>query len=177
MTGVAWRPGCPVELADLRRVRLRYWGFDGVVHEGVLVVHRAESSQVVAAFDALFSFRFPIRRMEPIEAFGGDDDRSTRADNTSAFNCRPVRATSHWSQHAFGRAVDINPLENPYVYADGTVLDPASANFIDRPANRGGPGVIDGEGLVVRAFSGVGWGWGGRWKRTKDYQHFSASGG
>jgi hypothetical protein len=111
--------------------------------------------------------------MLPIDAFGGDDDSSVAADNTSGFNCRTVEGTTHWSQHAYGLAVDINPCRNPYVVG-GRVKIPHCRQF----ANRSGavPGMIHPGDVVVQAFDGIGWGWGGRFRNSKDWQHFSANG-
>ena len=123
----------------------------------------------------LYAARFPIRRMVPVDAYGGSDFRSIEADNTSAFNCRPVEGTSRWSEHAYGRAIDLNPIENPYVYSDGTTLAPREpAVSASRSPPR--PGMAVEGGAAVRAFAAVGWSWGGRWSGIKDYQHFSASG-
>ncbi len=177
MTGVTWRRSCPVPLTDLRDLTLTYWGFDGAAHDGHLVVHRDATDALVRVFGALFAARFPIEHMVPIEAYGGDDDTSTKANNTSAFNCRPAfGATSGFSQHAYGRAVDINPVQNPYVRADRSTLDPFAQRFADRIAVVGEPGVVGARGVVVRAFAAQGWGWGGRFTTVKDYQHFSSNG-
>jgi len=173
MTPSVWRPGCPVGLDALRWVTVRHWGFDGRVHAGVLVVNRDAAPAVVAAMRGLYAARFPIRRMTPIEAYGGDDFRSIEADNTSAFNCRRATGSSSWSEHAFGRAVDVNPIENPYV-AGGSTAHLASRTYLDRSRVRVGMAVAGG--ALVRAFDAVGWGWGGRWSGPRDYQHFSASG-
>src|SRR6185436_4676963 len=153
-----------------RWVTVRHWGFDGRAHTGVLVVNRDAAAAIVAAMRALYAARFPIRRMTPIEAYGGDDFRSIEADNTSAFNCRRATGSSSWSEHAFGRAVDVNPIENPYV-AGGRTAHAASRPFLDRSRIRLGMAVAGGP--LVRAFDAVGWGWGGRWSGPRDYQHFS----
>ena len=174
MTGVSWRPGCPVPLSDLRLVRASHWGFDGRVHAGRIVVHRDVARDVLGVLRRLYAARFPIRRMIPVDAYGASDFRSIEADNTSAFNCRPVEGTNRWSEHAYGRAIDLNPIENPYVYADGTTSHRASRPYLRRSPYRAGMAVEGG--AVVRAFDAVGWGWGGRWPGVKDYQHFSASG-
>ena len=174
MTGVSWRPGCPVPLSDLRLVRASHWGFDGRVHAGRIVVHRDVARDVLGVLRRLYAARFPIRRMIPVDAYGASDFRSIEADNTSAFNCRPVEGTNRWSEHAHGRAIDLNPIENPYVYADGTTSHRASRPYLRRSPYRAGMAVEGG--AVVRAFDAVGWGWGGRWPGVKDYQHFSASG-
>jgi hypothetical protein len=173
MTGVSWRPGCPVGLRDLRLVTARHWGFDGAQHRGRLIVHRDVAADVVTVLRRLHAARFPIRRMIPVDAYGGSDFRSIEADNTSAFNCRYVEGTRRWSEHAYGRAIDLNPIENPYV-SGGRTSHRASVPYLDRmPCRRGMacPGSV-----VVRAFEAVGWSWGGGWAAVKDYQHFSASG-
>jgi hypothetical protein len=174
MTGVSWRPGCPVSLDDLRAVTLAYRGFDGRSHRGVLVVNRSATDAIVAVFRRLYDAGFPIRRMQPVDAYGGSDFRSIEDDNTSAFNCRPATGSTHWSQHAYGLAVDVNPIENPYVYASGTSLHRASGPYLDRSRHR--PGTAYDGGALVAAFAAAGWGWGGHWSLERDYQHFSSSG-
>jgi hypothetical protein len=174
MTGVSWHRGCPVPLAGLRLVTLSYHGFDGRVHSGRLVANADAAPSLVAVFRRLFAAGFPIRRMEPIDAYGGDDFRSIEADNTSAFNCRPVSGGTGWSQHAYGRAIDVDPIENPYVSAAGTTEHRASRPYLDRSLRR--PGMAYAGGALVSAFAAQGWGWGGSWSGAKDYQHFSATG-
>ena len=176
MRGVVWKPGCPVALADLRRVDADVLGIDGSTYRGTLVVHRSVAAAVARILARLYEEKFAIRSMVPIEAFGGDDDRSTMADNSSAFNCRTVQGSRSLSEHAYGRAIDLNPVENPYVRANGSVLDPAAERFTNRASVGNEGGVITGDGPVVKIFRREGWGWGGSFKRTKDYQHFSTSG-
>lgn len=122
----------------------------------------------------LYRKRFPIRRMRLIDAHGADDRRSMNADNTSAFNCRFVAGTERWSEHAYGKAIDVNPIENPYVTASGHVSPPAGRPYADR--SQDAEGMIHRGDAVVRAFRRAGWKWGGNWPGTRDYQHFSASG-
>jgi D-alanyl-D-alanine carboxypeptidase-like protein len=125
-------------------------------------------------FRSLFVARFRIRRMHLVDAYGGSDDRSMAADNTSAFNCRRVGGSSSpWSQHAYGRAIDVNPVENPYV-ARSYVSPPAGANYADR--SRRAKGMIHARDVVVRSFAAELWKWGGHWTYPKDYQHFSRNG-
>ena len=174
MTGVSWRPGCPVGLDELRLVRARYLGMDGRAHTGRIVVQGDVATEVVAVLRRLYAARFPIRRMVPVDAYGASDYRSIEADNTSAFNCRYVDGTTRWSEHAYGRAIDLNPIENPYVTAGGTTSHRASRSFLRRAPYR--PGMAVEGGAAVRAFDAVGWGWGGRWSGDRDYQHFSAGG-
>ena len=174
MTGVSWRPGCPVALRDLRLLTLSHWGFDGRVRSGRLIVHRDVARDLVQVFRDLYAARFPIRRLVPVDAYGGSDFRSIEADNTSAFNCRFVEGTTRWSNHAFGRAIDVNPIENPYV-SGGSTSHARAARTSSRTKRR--PGMAYEGGALVRAFDRIGWGWGGRWTSSvKDYQHFSETG-
>jgi hypothetical protein len=174
MTPTSWRPGCPVSLDDLRLVSLAYIGFDGRPHRGRLIVNRDAATAIVGAFRSLYAARFPIRRMLPVDAYGGDDFRSIEADNTSAFNCRPATGSSHWSNHAYGRANDVNPIENPYI-SGGHTSHRASVTYLDRRRVR--PGMAVSGGALVRAFAAQGWGWGGSWSGSvQDTQHFSSNG-
>ena len=175
MKGRSWHRGCPVGLGKLRLLELSHWGFDGEVHRGRLVVHRRAAEDVLAAMRSLYDERFPIRRMRLIDSYGGDDRRSMAADNTSAFNCRSVAGQPGvWSEHAYGLAIDINPVENPFVSPDGSVSPPEGEPFADR--SRREPGMIRRGDATVRAFARRGWEWGGNWSPAKDYQHFSARG-
>lgn len=172
----SWHPGCPVGPAQLRRVRLAYWGFDGKRHVGAVIVRDRVAPQVVVVFRRLYRARFPIRRLQPVDAFRGSDPRSMAADNTSAFNCRYAVAAGpkRWSVHAYGEAVDVDPVENPYLEG-GDVRPAAGARFLDRARPR--PGMAVPGGALVSAFAAVGWQWGGRWTASPDWQHFSATGG
>jgi hypothetical protein len=171
----SYHRGCPVTPADLRLARVTYRGFDGRDHLGALVVHRRVARDVITVFRRLHGARFPIRRMTPVSAYRGSDDASMAADNTSAFNCRHAvgSATGSWSQHAYGLAIDVNPVENPYVLR-GRALPPAGRRYLERSRVR--PGMAVSGGVLVRAFESVGWKWGGRWRGSPDYQHFSTNG-
>lgn len=166
-----WRRGCPVSLRSLRAVRVTRWTFRGTVATGTLVVHRSVADDAVVVMASLFDIGFPIRRMRPIEAYRGSDFASIEADNTSAFNCRFVDGTRRWSQHAYGRSIDLNPLENPYV-SRGRTSHTASVPYVRRRPAR--PGMIVKGGAALRAFESAGWEWGGRWRPDRDYQHFTA---
>jgi hypothetical protein len=170
----SYRAGCPVGPAELRTIRLSYWGFDGRPRVGELVVNRRVTRDVVAVFRRLYSARFRIRRMVPVSRYRGSDDASMAADNTSGFNCRFVSGTSRWSMHAYGLAIDVNPVENPYV-SSGRISPPAGNGYLDRSRPR--PGMAVDGGVLVRAFAAVGWQWGGHWRGSLDYQHFSTTGG
>ena len=173
--GASYRAGCPVGPDSLRAVTMSYWGFDDMPHTGLMVVHVDVVSQVETIFKALYDARFPIRSMRPTSEYGGSDPASMDADNTSSFNCRAAVAPGppQWSVHAYGKAIDINTVENPYVEG-GTVQPDAGAAYTDRGNVRAGM-AVPGSAVNV-AFASVGWFWGGRWS-DPDYQHFSATGG
>lgn len=174
MRGVSWHEGCPVPLRKLRLIRVTFHNFDGERRMGRLVAHRDATEAIVAALRAAWRNDFRIRRMHLVETYDGDDQRIMRADNTSAFNCRFVAGTNRWSQHAYGRAIDINPVENPYVSSDGSVSPRKGEEYVDRSQRR--RGMIHDDDPIVRAFRRHGWGWGGYWSSSKDYMHFSATG-
>jgi hypothetical protein len=171
--GASWRPeGCPA-VDTLRALDVSHWGYDGAVRTGRIIVHRDHADRIVAVFRDLYAARFPIERMVPIDAYGGDDQASMRANNTSGFNCRTVAGSTTLSQHAYGLAIDVNPLVNPYVKGS-TVDPPEGAPYADR--SRNDQGMIHANDAVVQAFARQGWAWGGYWTGGKDYQHFSANG-
>ena len=174
--GRSWHPGCPVGPVQLRTLHVSFVGFDGRAHAGAIVVHQDVTGEVTAVFRRLYTARFPIHRIDPIAKYGGSDPRSMAAGNTSGFNCRYAVATGpkRWSAHAYGEAIDVNTVENPYV--QGTDVGPAAGRaHLDRSRDRKGMAVPGG--VLVRAFASVGWLWGGRWAASPDYQHFSRTGG
>ncbi|HZE28662.1 MAG TPA: M15 family metallopeptidase [Gaiellaceae bacterium] len=172
----SWHAGCPVAPASLRKLSIRYWGFDHRAHIGALVVNTRAVAPLTRVFSQLYGARLPLRRLRPIDAYGGSDERSLEADNTAAFNCRYAVApgTKRWSAHAYGLAVDVDPVENPYLEG-GRVHPRAGRAYLDRSHYR--PGMAVRGGLLVRTFAAAGWQWGGRWTSAPDYQHFSATGG
>jgi hypothetical protein len=175
IVGSSWHQGCPVGLGKLRRLRVTYWGFDGEAHHGRLVINRRFDDEIIDVMRRLYRLRYPIRRMQLIDRYDADDHRSMAADNTSGFNCRSVAGTNRWSMHAYGLAIDLNPVENPYV-SGSHVSPPAGQAFADR--SRHAPGMVHAGDPVVKAFDRIaGWSWGGAWPPpTRDYQHFSANG-
>jgi hypothetical protein len=172
----SWHPGCPVSPSELRAIHLSYVGFDGAAHTGEIIVNASVAGQVITVFSLLYRARFPIRAMKPVDVFRGSDPRSMAADNTSGFNCRRAVAPGppHWSMHAYGLAIDVNTLQNPYVEAGSGVHPSAGAAYLDRSDIR--PGMAHPGGILVSAFRSVGWGWGGYWAGSPDYQHFSVNG-
>ena len=170
----SWKPGDPVSLKQLRLIKVSFWGFDQKAHTGNLVVSAIWAKRLTGVFGKLFKAHFHIRSMKLIDAFGADDHRSMKADNTSAYNGRFVNGTSRWSMHAYGLAIDINTVENPWV--EGNHVSPPNGRpFADR--TRKATGMIHAGDAVVRAFASIGWKWGGSWPGGKDYQHFSSTGG
>jgi hypothetical protein len=177
LVGRDWHPGCPVPIRDLRLVRVTYWNFDGEIESGPLVVHERVAHDVVWVFRQLFRARFPIHRIALPPAYRPPlpKDWFNTSDLTAAFNCRPATGSVDvLSQHSYGWAIDINPLQNPYVRSDGTVLRRAVEPYLDRSLHR--PGMIHPGDVVVRSFAKIGWEWGGNWTTLKDYMHFSATG-
>jgi hypothetical protein len=174
--GKSWRPGCPVSPSQLRLLQLRYVGFDGRARVGSMVVNATVVTSVVRIFETLYAKRFPIHLMVPVSNFQGKDPASMAADNTSGFNCRYAVATGpkQWSVHAYGEAIDVNPVQNPYVF-NGVAQPVAGKAYVNRSDVR--PGMAELGGVLNDAFASVGWFWGGRWTASPDYQHFSSTGG
>jgi hypothetical protein len=173
MRGSSWRPGCPVGFDKLRLVRVTYWGFDRAAHTGRLVVHRNWGEEMLGVFRTMYGSRFAVLRVRLVDRYGADDRRSMAADNTSAFNCRyRAGVCCEWSQHAYGKAIDVNPVENPFVFEGG--FAPAEGErYLDRSLDR--RGMIHRGDAAWEAFHEIGWRWGGAW-RFPDYQHFSRNG-
>ena len=172
--GTTWRPECPVAPTALRRVELDYLGFDGGTHRGQLVVNEDVVDDVIAIFGDLIRLRYPIERMRTVDHYpGADDELSMEDNNTSAFNCRPLPGSDAWSLHAYGRAIDINPLVNPYIDASGDLQPTTAARYLDR--SRDDLGLLHDGDAAVRVFTSRGWRWGGDWSNPIDYQHFERS--
>jgi hypothetical protein len=175
-----WRPGCPLALGDLRLLTVSHWDFGNETRSGQLIVHRAAAAPLASVFRRLYELRFPIRHLRLDDMYGPKSARPVDGDITGSFHCResvPSPCTGgsrsgRWSNHAYGLAVDLNPVENPYVGC-GRVRDPRTRPYVDRSRLR--KGMVTP--AVVQAFRSIGWGWGGDWTRgTKDYMHFSFNG-
>jgi hypothetical protein len=139
------------------------------------VVNATVASAVTRVFSLLYAARFPLTEMVPVSVYGGNDDSAGAADDTSGFNCRNAVAAgpAHWSMHAYGEAIDVNDVENPYIYGTA-VTPPAGAAYLNRGDVR--PGMALAGGVLVQSFTAIGWGWGGNWTGAIDYQHFSVNG-
>ena len=173
-----WHHGCPVWMSQLRVLSFRYYGFDRQTHVGQVVVNMKVAHPLVKVFGKLYRIRFPIRDAAFSSTYGPHPDQS--GDVTASFECRQAAAspcsssstTHHWSMHAFGEAIDLDPRENPYVGC-GMTRDKTALSYLNRKRHR--------RGMVTpaarRAFDSIGWGWGGSWiGSTKDYMHFSING-
>ncbi len=172
---LAWSPGCPVALSDLRLLGLAFHGFDGELHTGHLVVRADVAPQVTGVFRRLFAAGFPIEQMRVVTQADLDAPPTGDGNNTAAYACRPTRGSTSWSAHAYGLAVDVNPFMNPYT-RDGSdlVLPELASAYLDRSWRR--PGMVLPGGPVVRAFDAAGWTWGGTFSTVHDPMHFSANG-
>jgi hypothetical protein len=178
--GGVWHEGCPVRLSGLRLLTVSHRDFRGGTQTGQLVVNRAAAAPLVGVFRQLYRLHFPIRHLRLDDAYGPRSGRPRDGDVSGSFECREAvpspctggRGTGSWSMHAYGLAVDLNPVENPYVGC-GQSRDPAAARFRDRSRHR--PGMVTRR--VIAAFRSIGWGWGGAWSgNTKDFMHFSSTG-
>lgn len=169
MDGVSFGKGCVVSRENLRYVRVLHVGFDEKTHIGELVCNQALADCFVSVFKELYEESYPIEKMLLIDEYDGDDEKSMEDNNTSCFNFRRVPGSDHLSQHAYGRAIDINPLYNPYITAEGYMPVNAGA-YTDRSENT--PHKIDTDDLCYQVFVKRGFFWGGNWNSVKDYQHF-----
>ncbi len=169
MDGVSYPEGCTVSRDDLRYLRVLHIGFDGEVHLGEMVCNKSISADLLEIFRGLYDARYPIEKMLLIDEYGGDDEASMADNNTSCFNYRTVSGSDHLSAHAYGLAVDVNPLYNPYVTSAG-YFPANSGDYVDRSADT--PYKIDENDLCYQLFTDHGFFWGGNWNSVKDYQHF-----
>ncbi|MCE5293446.1 MAG: M15 family metallopeptidase [Chlamydiales bacterium] len=173
MTGKSWKEECPVPLSDLRYISVNHWDYEGYVRVGHMVVHAKLADELVDIFKELFEQKFPIERMELIDQYNADDDRSMSANNSSCFCFRANTTTPGiYSNHSYGIAIDINPLVNPYVKGE-RVLPAGGKAFLDRTQEYFG-GITDSpDNACYKAFTSRGYEWGGSWPDRQDYQHFS----
>jgi len=168
--GGSYRSGCPVALDSLRQVKVRYHDFANRSQRGSLIVHAKVAREVEEIFETLYKYRYPIHSIAPIYRYKGSDFSSIEHDNTAAFNCRKATGSRHFSKHAYGLAIDINPIENPYVFRSGRSSHRASKPYLNR--HNPHPALIGPKSKIIKLFASYGWRWGGSWKGAKDYQHF-----
>jgi len=175
-----WHSGCPVPLSGLRILTVPYWGWDDRAHTGTILVNAGSVAPLSTVFRKLYELRFPIHHMGFSYVYVKGAYRPADLDLTASFECRQAvpspctggKGTGHWSEHAYGEAVDLNPQEHPYVGC-GQTRDKRAVSYMNRSKLR--KGMVTP--AVVAAFQSVGWGWGGSWTgSTHDYMHFSATG-
>ena len=168
MTGKAWQPGCPVGLDELSAVRIRYWAYDSAPHEGIIVIHQRFADDIEKIFRELYAIKFPIANVMPYENF--EVGRSAYSNATVGFYCRRAQDDpTEWSGHAYGAAIDLNPLENPFLDPkDGWWPETATAMAPREP----GKGKVLAGDEVFRIFTRHGWAWGGFYRGEPDYMHF-----
>jgi len=176
VTGGSWHKGCPVGPADLRYIRLKHRNFYGSEKMGEIIVHKDVAEEVVEIFRKLYEIGYPIRQMRLVSDFRGSDWQSIEADNTSAFNCRKATGSKKWSKHSYGKAIDLNSIENPYISRSGKIVHIKSLQYrkrVHKSNTSADKAVLLKNDKAVKIFKKRGWKWGGDWSSVKDYQHFS----
>ena len=174
--GNSWHKGCPVGLQDLRYLRIKYLNFEGETKLGEMIVHKEVADEVVEIFHELYTIAYPIHKMKLVSDYKGNDWQSIEADNTSAFNCRKATGSKHWSKHSYGKAIDLNSIENPYISRSGRIAHKASLQYRKRVHQQdtvADKAVLLKNDKATKIFKKYSWKWGGDWSGVKDYQHFS----
>jgi len=176
LKGNSWRKGCPVSLNNLRYLRVKHKDFRGKEVMGEIIVHKEVSTEVTEIFETLYEDDYPIYKMRLVSDYKGNDWQSIEADNTSAFNCRQATGSKKWSKHSYGKAIDINPIENPYIARSGRISHKESLQYRKRVHKKdtyADRAVLLKNDKATKIFKKYGWKWGGDWSAVKDYQHFS----
>lgn len=158
-----------VDTAELSYLTITYWGFDEKTHIGEMIVHKDLAQEVLDIFEEIYDKKYPIEKIKLIDEYNASDETSMAANNTSAFCYRTVANTNKLSKHSLGKAIDVNPLYNPYV-VDTSIMPINSEQYIDRSIVQ--KGMIQKDDALYTAFTKRGWTWGGNWITQKDYQHF-----
>lgn len=169
ISGVSYKENNKVKLSDLAYLQVRYYDFGHKVQSGELIVARKLAEEVLDIFYELFEAEYEIEKIRLVDYYDADDERSMTDNNSSAFNFRVVADTNTLSAHSFGRAIDINPLINPYIVGD-KVMPANGVQYADR--DKEFDHKIDRTDLCYCIFKRHGWKWGGEWQNSKDYQHF-----
>ena len=173
--GNSWKKSCPIPLANLRYLRMKHLDFQGKTVMGEMIVHKDVAQEVISIFSELYNIGYPVHKMHLISKYKGNDWQSIEADNTSAFNCRKATGSKNFSKHAYGKAIDINPIENPYIAKSGRISHKASEKYRKRVHKKNtyaDRAVLLRNDKATKIFKKYGWKWGGDWSGVKDYQHF-----
>ena len=178
MNGKSMRQNNDISYKDLRYLKIPHYNFSGTVETGEMVVNKAVAEDVLDIFAELYDIKYPIERLDLVDNYSADDYTSIDYNNTSAFNYRPsTDGSGRLSQHALGRAIDINPQINPYVNSN-QVGSHSNAkeywsrdwkNWSDETAQKA---YIGPDAEIYKIFINHGWEWGGSWSSYRDYQHF-----
>ncbi len=178
--GGSWHKGCPVPLEDLRYLTIKYINFAGKEKTGELIVHKSVAKEVSDIFEKLYKIRYPIFKMKLISYYNANNEESMRFNNTSAFNCKLMTGSkTKWAKSSYGKVININPMQNPYVAKDGKIVQPVMgrdyigknrSHALSKDATNQAM-IIDGD-KILSIFKSYNWKWGGEWKSLKDYQHF-----
>jgi hypothetical protein len=169
ISGITLPEKAEVSPSDLKYLTVKHIGFDGEVHDGELICASSVAKELLEIFEELFESGYRIEKIRLADEYGGDDDKIMADNNSSCFNYRCVANTDTVSMHGYGKAVDINPLYNPYIQ-DGVVMPANAAPFADRTADF--EHKITHEDVCYKIFRAHGWLWGGDWMNDVDYQHF-----
>lgn len=156
----------PVEIINqLTLIDVEYYSFDEKLHKGQLVINKKVEKDIVEIFKLIKDLKFPVGKVIPVVKYKWDDEASMNDNNTVAFNYRKVKGSKILSLHSYGLAIDINPLQNPHI--KGKTIQPSSGKYDTKSK-----GTILRDSKLVNEFVKRGWQWGGRWRSSKDYQHF-----
>ncbi|MBQ8814391.1 MAG: M15 family metallopeptidase [Lachnospiraceae bacterium] len=170
ISDISYPKDCPLPLRELRYLTVLHVGFDGLIHQGELVIHQEIAGVILEIFYQLYQSGYPIEKIRLIDEYNADDEASMADNNTSAFCWRNITGTDTVSLHGYGLAIDINPLYNPYVCNE--IVSPSVSPY-DREAGMVfSPYFMTDDDLCVRLFKSYGFIWGGDWSSPKDYQHF-----
>ncbi|SFZ98789.1 hypothetical protein MNB_SV-5-1462 [hydrothermal vent metagenome] len=176
LKGNSWKKSCPVHLNDLRYLKITHYDFDGNTKVGEMIVHKNVASEVTKIFKELYGMKYPIDKMKLVSSYNGSDWKSIESGNTSAFNCRSATGSKKWSKHSYGKAIDINPIQNPYISRKGYISHKESYKYkkrVHRNTTAADRALLLKSDRATKIFENYGWKWGGDWKNVKDYQHFS----
>ncbi|PHS37703.1 MAG: hypothetical protein COB07_10135 [Sulfurovum sp.] len=173
--GNSWRKGCPVSLQNLRYLQVTHKNFSAKDQRGEIIVHKDVASEVSQIFKELYAIGYPVHKMKLVSDYKGNDWQSIEADNTSAFNCRNATGSKKWSKHSYGKAIDINPIENPYISRTGRISHKESLQYrkrVHKKSTSEDKALLLKSDKATKIFEKHGWKWGGDWSGVKDYQHF-----
>lgn len=162
-----WSSECIIPMSKLKLLNLSHYNFENRIAVGQMVVLDSMANSVISIFQELFALKFPIHTIRLIDEFDGDDELSMNANNSSCFNFRKIEGSELLSVHSCGLAIDINPLQNPFIQ-EGKIFPDQGKGFLDRNDIR--PGMVE---PIVEIFYKHGFTiWGGNWKEPIDYHHF-----